>query len=200
MQTGLRMDQTIPMKLSDDALLERGRILAEKIRFRETLVASKRADVKKWNAQIEEADTEIARLGRVITETYEERRQGDLKFGEQPSTEEAKSALGQLAVEACLAEEKPSPSEPHEFEGADHLGACSRCGSVIDDQVHEVPSDDDEAESADVPVRCKQHPEVDLEGEERCWKCETARMNAADEIDAAEHDHALREAEEITRG
>jgi len=131
MQTGLRMDQEVMVRLTDEDLLARGLSVAQKIAYREGLVASKEADARKWNGMIKEADEEIARLGRVIQEAHESRRQGDL-FADDV----ARSALAEVAkrVERCTAlEAKACPLH----------GACScptEDGSAIDCPLHGVNS------------------------------------------------------------
>jgi hypothetical protein len=78
MQQGLKLDEEVPVKLTDDQLLARGQTLAEQVAYRETLVTLAKADAAKWRAQITGVDEEIARLGRVILSAYEMRKQGDL--------------------------------------------------------------------------------------------------------------------------
>lgn len=93
MQQGLKLDEEVPVKLTDDQLLQRGQTLAEKIEYRGTLVSSAKADAAKWKEQISEVDSEIARLGRVILDAYEMRKQGDLRFEKA----EAAATLAEVA-------------------------------------------------------------------------------------------------------
>lgn len=97
MQRGLKLDEQVPVKLTDDELLARGETMAEKIGYRAGLVASASADAKKWRKQVVDVDQEIARLARVILGAYELRKQGDLRFSDQ-------AAIDQAAATAALAE------------------------------------------------------------------------------------------------
>ena len=92
MQQAMKLDEEVPVKLTDDQLLERSETLAGKIEYRERLVLSAKADAAQWREQISEVDQEIARLGRVILDAFEFRKQGDL------------FALDQAGATAALAE------------------------------------------------------------------------------------------------
>jgi hypothetical protein len=113
MQRGLKLDEEVPVKLTDEQLLARGETMAEKIGYRAGLVASASADAKKWRAQVLEVDGEIARLARVILGAYELRKQSDLKFGDQATIDQA-AATAALAEIARHAEgngvEAPEPA------------------------------------------------------------------------------------------
>jgi hypothetical protein len=102
MQQGLKLDEEVPVKLTDDQLLQRSETLAGKMEYRKTLVASAKEDAEKWKAQIAEVDSEIARLGRVILDAFEMRKQGELRFGDQAAVDraEATAALARIGRRA----------------------------------------------------------------------------------------------------
>jgi hypothetical protein len=109
-------------------MLARGKTLAEKVGYRESLVESKKSDAKKWQDQIDEVDEEIARQARVIREGFENRNQMDLFV---PSKDEAAKALTQVATVAG----EPKPGEPHAYERTPG-GECKVCGAGELDPVH----------------------------------------------------------------
>ena len=96
------MSQEVPVKLTDDELLERGKTLAEKNLHIESLQAKKKADAKRTQGFIDEELAEAARLARVITGQEEVRKQADLFVGDVVATD----ALAQVGEAACTCESK----------------------------------------------------------------------------------------------
>lgn len=167
MQRGTSVaDPQLPVELTEDEKLERQFTLANKVGYRESLVESAKADAKKWKAQIEEVDAEIARLARVIREGYEDRAQMDLFANDALPKDEAARRLAEVAAraakhpfvasetaidtcarEGCGAQAggevhvAPPPAEPHTFapDGTGE-GKCWACGSGKDDPVHVEPA------------------------------------------------------------
>jgi hypothetical protein len=99
------MDQPVRVKLTDETLIEYGQHMAAKLLHVGVLRKKKADDAKSTQALIDEELDEAQRLARIITETEEERRQGDLHFGDVPSTSEAQEALAQVAA-TCSCEDE----------------------------------------------------------------------------------------------
>ena len=157
-------DPELPVQLNTDEMLDRSKTLALKIGYRESLVESKKADAKKWQEQIDEADEEIARLARVITDGFENRDQMELFVDDLPPGEAAAALATVAAVVSSSGE--IVPSELHRFRavGGNGISAymCEYCGSGETDPVH-VPRDVTEASTpGEVPPaesveRAKKH-------------------------------------------
>lgn len=91
------MQTEVPVKLSDEELLERGESLAQKMLHIETLRTKKKNDAKRTQGLIDEELEEAARLARTITGQEDARKQGDLFVGDQAATD----ALAQVGAAAC---------------------------------------------------------------------------------------------------
>lgn len=112
----------VPVKLSDEELLERGENLAVKMLHIETLRTKKKNDAKRTQGLIDEELEEAARLARVITGQEEARKQGDLFVGDQVATE----ALAKVGAAACTCDDdRATPLDPE-------------TGAAIDCPVHGV--------------------------------------------------------------
>lgn len=145
MQQGVSMNDPVVVKLSDSEIAERAQVMARHIAEVERLEEKKKRDSKATQKLINQELAELARLGRVVSDAFEVRKQGDLRFGDTvvPSSDEAVAALARVAEEA----KKPKPSEPHAFvldENAPpavvagvEVRTCKVCGSGELDPVHD---------------------------------------------------------------
>jgi hypothetical protein len=114
----------VPVKLTDAQLIERAESIATKLGTVEHLRRKKADDAKSTQALIDTELDEIQRLARVIRDAEEMRKQGELRFDEQPNQAEAQAALAKVAevagaVEAELAEVSETPT------------VCGKCGAGV---------------------------------------------------------------------
>jgi len=93
-------DPELPVRLTDDDRAERAISMAAKVLHIAALREKKRVDAKATQDLIDEDLDELERLARVLTEDQENRKQGDLQFGES----EAMDALHGIAQRACTCE------------------------------------------------------------------------------------------------
>ena len=124
------MQTEVPVKLSDEELLERGESLAQKMLHIETLRDKKKADAKRTQGLIDEELEEAARLARVITGQEEARKQGELFVGDLVATD----ALAQVAEAACTCE--PAPCECQVFVDSGNDDPPARCECSHTDVEH----------------------------------------------------------------
>lgn len=198
MQTGSRMDEEVVVKLTDEELVERGVSMARHAAEVERLRKKKADDAKSTQALIDVELDEMQRLGRVLLDQAERRKQGDLKFGDI----EAAQAITDIAAAAG---DTPGslPSEPHEYvEDPAKPGAaiCATCGSDEEDAIHDLakhlhpfkPRVGDTTECAtcgyeEAAMLHRRHAfEVDVvDATDLCGACELAKEDPIHQAEAA---------------
>lgn len=100
MQRGTtEMDRELPVKLNADEVNERAETMATKLIHIGSLRKKRREDLRSVNALIESELDEVQRLARTIIDGVEQRKQADLRFGDEvvPSATEATAALAKVA-------------------------------------------------------------------------------------------------------
>lgn len=155
------MDRELPVKLSDDEIIERAQTLATKIGTVEALREKKARDAKNTQALIDSELDEIQRLARVINESEELRKQGDLTFDQVQATE----VLADVAKRVL-------PTDAHLFVAkAVGLDECITCGSNIADPIH--PKECDHGVSFGAACGDCQRPSLAVEAVESfvCTSC-----------------------------
>lgn len=144
------LEAEIPVKLSDDDREARHASLLFHLGEAERLEAKKKADAKATQELIDNEWAECYRLRRVLLDDQENRKQGDLRFGDDvvPSSAEATAALAEVARATGETDDHGAggegaqlPSEPHEFTLPPSMPnaidfPCVKCGAHIEDPVH----------------------------------------------------------------
>lgn len=176
MRTGSTIaDPPVPVKLCDEEMLARAHTLAEKINLRTQLVAAKLAANQRAQGEINEVDTEIARLGRVILAGFEDRAQMELFADSKLAKDDAARKLAEIAARAAK----------HPFVAdAERIDTCARegCGAQAGADVHVAPPPAEPHTFA-----------PDGSGEGKCWACGSGKVDAvhAEPVAAAWTPHAF---------
>lgn len=113
MQRGTKVtDPELPVKLTDEQMIQRAQIMAGKLTRIQALRKKRREDLRSINALIESELDEVQRIANTIITAEEMRKQSELHFDEDPRNQErveptAGEAQDALAKVAQLAEVMP---------------------------------------------------------------------------------------------